>query len=174
MATGSWQSVRNDTPWNTASSRDHVPGRCARRRTTAANARRGGPKRERGVRRKAPNSPSLDAAGKACDALQSLRRCKPGFAIHGFPARRMRRALFFTPRHMISRVGPRPQVSVGLPQALPNPSWRPWPPSRGRAQRRRRLHPSSAFEAVRDTSAGESMCIAIEYLGGRRTRVDSG
>jgi hypothetical protein len=47
-------------------------------------------------------NPSMDAAGKTCDAVLSLRRCKPGFAIRGFPARRMRRALFFTPRHMNS------------------------------------------------------------------------
>jgi hypothetical protein len=45
----------------------------------------------------------LGPADKTCDACAVLHRCKPGFTIPGEPARRMRRALFCTPRHMTSR-----------------------------------------------------------------------
>lgn len=44
----------------------------------------------------------MDAAGKTCDACAVLHRCKPGFTIHGEPARCMRRArVFHAPGHKL-------------------------------------------------------------------------
>ena len=52
-----------------------------------------------------PHFLTVSAAGKTCNAYAVLHRCMPVFAFLGEPARRMRLALFFTFRQMISRAG---------------------------------------------------------------------